>query len=74
MASFLSRLFGGKSDKAGGKSGAKRGDPVPYENFIVQGAPEPAGDQWRLASSTDNMFTVAGSGADLGAGPIAVAR
>ena len=48
MASFFSKLFGsGKSDSEGGA--AKRGDPVTYEGFVIQAAPERAGDQWRLA-------------------------
>ncbi|MFC1701124.1 hypothetical protein ACFLZ0_03250, partial [Patescibacteria group bacterium] len=33
-----------------------------------------ANDQWRLASSTDNMWTVTGSGTDLGDRPIVVAQ
>ena len=43
MASFFSKLFGG------GGGAAKRGGPVRYEGLTIQAAPEPAGDQWRLA-------------------------
>ena len=47
MASFFSKLFGGSSDKA--SSGPARGDPVSYNDYVIQAAPEEAGDQWRLA-------------------------
>ena len=32
------------------------------------------GDQWRLASSSDNMFTVSGTGSELGDSAIAIAK
>jgi len=47
MASFLSRFFGGSQDGDG--KAPQRGEPVDYEGFIIQAAPEPAGDRWRLA-------------------------
>lgn len=47
MASFLSKLFGGGSSK--GSGGAKRSDPVSYNDLTIEAAPEEAGDQWRLA-------------------------
>jgi len=47
MASFLSRLFGGGGDGDG--KAPRRGDPVEYEGLVIQAAPEPAGDRWRLA-------------------------
>ena len=46
MAGFFSKIFGGGGKDGGGP---KRGDPVPYEGLTIQAAPEPAGDQWRLA-------------------------
>ncbi len=47
MASFLSKLFGGASNKEPGSP--ERGDPVTYEGLIIQAAPVPAEGQWRLA-------------------------
>lgn len=47
MASFLSKLFGGGSNKSAGRS--KRSDPVSYSDLTIEAAPEEAGDQWRLA-------------------------
>lgn len=47
MAGFFSKIFGGGKESGGG--GVKRGDPVTYEGLTIQAAPEPAGDQWRLA-------------------------
>ena len=45
MASFFSRIFGGRG---GGSADAKRSEPVHYEGCAIFAAPEPAGDQWRL--------------------------
>ena len=49
MASFFSRLFGGGGSDAAEAGPAKRGDPVTYEGYVIQAAPEKAGGQWRLA-------------------------
>ncbi len=48
---ILSRLFGGSksSEGTGGAGGPSRGEPVAYEGLTIEPAPEPAGDQWRLA-------------------------
>ena len=46
MASFLSRLFGGGSDKA---SGGSTGETVEYSGFAIRATPIKEGGQWRLA-------------------------
>lgn len=50
MASFLSKLFGLSGGGArAGEAATEASDPVEYEGFLIQAAPERAGDQWRLA-------------------------
>jgi hypothetical protein len=50
MASFFSRLLGGLTGKTSGEAEAPlRGEPVTYEGFVIQAAPQRADAQWRLA-------------------------
>lgn len=48
MASFLSRLFGGGSDRSTEKT-SERGEPVAYEGYVIRAAPIPRDGQWLLA-------------------------
>jgi hypothetical protein len=53
MASILSRIFGGSSDKDGGSAGggSKKGKGLEeaYGGFLIQAQPVSSGSQWRLA-------------------------
>ena len=52
MTSYFSRILGGLSGKpadADAGEASQRGDPVSYEGLVIRAAPEPAGNQWRLA-------------------------
>ena len=49
MVGFLKKLFGGSSDGSGGAKAADREEPVEHKGLFVEAAPEPEGDQWRLA-------------------------
>lgn len=49
MASFFSRLFGGKTDKAAGGGPGERGDPVTYNDVVIRAAPMRRDGQWLLA-------------------------
>ncbi len=57
MVSFLKKLFGGSG--TGGSAPVDRDDPVEHGGFGIQAAPEPEGDQWRLAG-----YILQGSGED----------
>lgn len=48
MASFLSRLFGGAKDDAGG---AAAGEPETYKGFTIVPAPMPNGGQFNTAGT-----------------------
>lgn len=48
MASILSRLFGGSSDKPAGGSKAK-GKEEAHGVFVIRSQPISSGNQWRLA-------------------------
>ncbi|MEM7426006.1 MAG: HlyU family transcriptional regulator [Pseudomonadota bacterium] len=49
MVSFLKKLFGGSGSGGGGNAGPMRSEPIEYKGLMLQAAPEPEGDQWRLA-------------------------
>lgn len=59
MVGFLKKLFGGSSGEAGGSAPPARGEPVEHKGLSVEAAPEPEGDQWRLAG-----YVCKGSGED----------
>ncbi|MGI9477240.1 MAG: HlyU family transcriptional regulator [Hyphomicrobiaceae bacterium] len=46
MVSFLKKMLGLGPQ---GSAPAERGEPVQYQGFEIQPAPEPEGSQWRLA-------------------------
>ena len=47
--SIFSRLFGGLKSSGSTPAEISRGEPVSYKGLTIEPAPEPAGDQWRLA-------------------------
>lgn len=49
MGSFLSRLFGGKTDETSDGGLGSRGDPVTYNDVIIHAAPMRRDSQWLLA-------------------------
>lgn len=50
MASFFSKLFGGRSDRSSGSAASPaKGEAVPYNGFLIRAAPQPKGSQWVLA-------------------------
>lgn len=49
MASILSRLFGGSSDKAADGGGKKKGHEEAHGGYLIRAQPVSSGGQWRLA-------------------------
>lgn len=49
MGSFLSRLFGGKTDKASDGGPGERGEPITYNDVVIRAAPMRRDSQWLLA-------------------------
>ena len=49
MVGFLKKLFGGSTEGSGGAQTPEREEPVEHKGLLVEAAPEPEGDQWRLA-------------------------
>ncbi len=49
MASFLSRLFGGKTDAAADGGPGERGEPITYNDVVIRAAPMRRDSQWLLA-------------------------
>lgn len=68
MVSFFKKLFGGESPEYAGS--IARDEAVEHKGFRIQAAPEPEGNQWRLAGyiisgSEDNSSEIKFIRADL---------